>query len=318
MKLERILVIGMGCALSSAVLACGGESVGDDRRLATLSNDELGELCEELDEAWPDDEPEVQCGDGSRVSFLPPVTSCGERELPECPATAGDVRACTVAFVDDPCSASLELPAACTALQQPGCAASATPELATGCPPVAATDVAPLEGIYELVSHDISRSCEAEALSPADFEGDGFLVIVGADFFGAPIGSVESCDDLDDCRATVARIRELSGDTGFQPIDEGTPTPDVSVVIFCKADTAGELLSQEATVSSPIDGSCELSQFDTTVTRGADGALRLETRIFSWQKPAEDDSCGYRASAKPATAPCTWLEVREARFVTAL
>lgn len=319
MKLERILAIGMGCALSSAVLACGGGSVGDDRRLATLSNSELGELCDELDEAWPDAEREVQCDDGSSVSFVrSPAAGCGERQLSECPATAGDVRACAAAFVDDPCGASLELPAACAALQQPGCAASATPELATACTPLAAPDVAPLEGIYELVSHDISRSCDAEGLSPADFDNDRFLVLVGADFFGAPIGSLESCDDLDDCRAAAARIRELAGDASLQPVDEAAPSPDFSRAIFCKAETAGELLSQAFSVSSPVNGSCELTQYDTTVARGADGELRLETRLFDWDEPAEDDSCGFRAGAKPATATCSWLEVHEARFVTAL
>jgi hypothetical protein len=54
------------------------------------------------------------------------------------------------------------------------------------------------------------------------------------------------------------------------------------------------------------------------VARGTDGSLRLESRPFDGEQPAGGDVCSHRAGEKPATAPCSALDVRKARFVSTL
>jgi hypothetical protein len=318
---RKLLAMGMAAALLGLALGCAEERIDDERQLDRLSSRELGELCGELLESWPSAERRFECVDGSSVSFAgPPELGCGQADLSECPVTAGTVRACARAIVDDPCGASFELPLACADLQQTGCVASVAPELATHCSTPMAVEIEAFEGIYELVSHtDNAVGCEAEGMSLLEDDAERFLVVVATEVFGAPLGALQSCADLSACRATGARIREQASAVGLPLVDDGTAPPELAHALVCKAETAAALSSQEVTVGPRGDGAtCSLWLTDTSVARAADGSLHLESRTFAWEKPVDADGCSYRAGEKQASVPCAALSVREARFVSAL
>ena len=89
----KYLAKALFSALVIGVVACGG--VGDDAKLAELSDDDITSLCEEFEPQTKD------CGNGVTVTTDPSQCSASLKNVPtSCEATAGDARACNEG---DPC-----------------------------------------------------------------------------------------------------------------------------------------------------------------------------------------------------------------------
>lgn len=310
------LRLALGCATlsCSAAFACGEAGVEDEKVLSSLSASELGELCDEAREGWPSTDDSIECDDGSTVTFVrPPNASCGDVDFSTCPATVGDLRACTRAFMDDPCAASRQLPAACQRIEQAGCgAASASGDVDSMCPSVPAAELEALAGVYELMSHSKSEgSCAAEGGSVLMLDAERLFVVVESDFLGRPAGVLQSCSELAECRAKVAFLR---GDAA----DPSRGVPELQQLLLCASETPGAVIAHEILVGSAFEGTCNVSVTETTATRSPDGTLRLESRTFTWQMPPVDEACSYVAGERPSDAACTALEVREARLMSSL
>jgi hypothetical protein len=303
-----------------AVLACGKAVVGDEQPLRTLSSSELGELCDEVQEGWSSADEAIACDDGSRVTFSrPPRGTCGDVDFSGCPATVGELRACDLALLDDPCSAARQLPEACERLERAGCGeANAGAAIASICPEAPADQVAAVEGVYELVSRRGSdQSCAGEGDALA-LGSERWFVLVAGSVFGREAGVLQSCPDVSTCLRRATELREQLGSTDVTAVTALEYSPELQHSFLCRAPSPGALLAQLISVGAQSDGNCELSATDTTLTRAADGTLRLESRTFAWQKPVVDDGCEYVAGERPDSTPCSALEVSEARFVTAL
>jgi hypothetical protein len=311
-----------GAALSCAsAFACGEAGVEDEKPLRTLSASELGELCDEVQSAWPSSDDSIECGDGSTVTFLrPPRATCGDVDFSECPATVGELRSCARALTENPCSALQRLPEACEQLEQAGCGdASTGGELAAICPEAPAEQLTAFEGIYELVSHTASGpACAYEGDSVLAVDLERMFVVVAGSVLGRPVSVLESCSELAGCRQRGTEIRQRLGSTEVElvlsPLEA---VPELHRSFTCRADSPGAVLAQASTVGRGPDDRCELTTTETTMTRVPRG-LRLESRTFAWQKPVLDDACSYVAGEQPGDAPCIELEMLEALWVAAL
>jgi len=185
-------------------------------------------------------------------------------------------------------------------------------EAASTCPPVPAAELGALEGVYELMGHRRSaEACDMEGESVLGLDTERLFVIVQGDLLGSRMGVLQSCSELAECRAKVAFLRD-------QGPDPSRGVPELQHLLLCGSDAPSALVAREILVGSGFEGTCDVAVTETTATRAADGALRLESRTFAWQKPLIDDGCSYDHREKPADAACSALEVVEARLVSAL
>ncbi|HTV25854.1 MAG TPA: hypothetical protein VMG12_44460 [Polyangiaceae bacterium] len=317
------LGIGIGSGLAGAwllvALGCGGH-VGDETRLTALSSDERDDLCDEIRDRVPSADEAFTCDAGYTVRFGELGASmCGGPLAETCTARVGDVRACIDALVADPCSAAAAWPSACTAFEAAGCSASSIVGLNEQCPALAPSDVTPLEGLYELVSHTRNdASCEAEGTSVLGEDTQGLFVLVNAQVLGTPVAALQSCTDRDDCQRLVAAIREASSNPAIAAVEPGTRGPERSDLFTCTAESPASLLGGGYTVGSLREGECALSTTELVLARAADGSVRAEGRTFAWTTPAQQDECSYGGGRPPANAPCATLEVYAGRFISAL
>lgn len=322
MRSELRTILSRATLACLPALACGEVGVDDQQPLRTLSASELGELCDEVQGEWPSSEESIECSDGTSVSFArPPRGTCGDVDFSECPATVGELRECTRALMEDPCSSSRRLPDACQELEQAGCGDARTGgELASICPEAPEDQLAALEGVYELTSHARSElACTYQGDSVLALDRERLLVIVAGSVLGRPAALLESCSEMAACRAKVTELRERLGDTEIDVVLEPIEVrPELQRSFMCRADSPGAVLAQTASVGPRSDANCVLTSTETKLTRAPGGALHIESRTFRWEKPVLNDECIYTAGEKPGSAPCTALEVHDARFVAAL
>lgn len=291
--------------------ACSG-SAEDRTELRALSSSELRGWCEQMASEWPSPDLRTTCDDGSSVTVLRDAAfTCGEGDLSQCGATVGDAQDCVELISSDPCGASRALPASCARLQAAGCASAWSPPLfAESCEPVDGSDVAALEGIYELTHHTANpTSCEGEGPSRLEDVRESFFVLVTATALGSPFGALQTCTDVEACRARAVELtRAASGAAPGEP-------PELELALMCRGD--GALLSKLTTGGASLDGQCDLSITETRLSSSA-GVLRLESRRREWQKPRTNDECAYYAGEEPDDAACVAFAAYEARRVAEL
>lgn len=310
------LGIGVAGAWVLVALGCGGH-VRDETRLTDLSSSEREELCDEIQDHLPAADETFSCDDGYTVSFSD-AGICGAPAAETCAASAGDVRACVDALVSDPCGAADAWPAACAPLEAAGCG-SIVGAVREECQALATSDITPVLGVYELVSHTRNdTSCEAEGASVLGNDTQGLFVVVDAQVFGVPVAALQSCEDAGDCERLVATIREASTHPTPSAVAPGMRIPERTDLFMCQAEAPGSLLGGGYSVGSAVEGQCSLTTTALVLSRAADGSLQAEGRSHAWTTPAEQDECSYGGGRPPEDVPCTTLEVYEGRFLSAL
>jgi hypothetical protein len=312
--------VSLASALLAAVLGCSAR-VHDETPLSALSPDERQALCDEVADTLPSSDEAITCPDGATVTFSEPdAGACDVRVLDTCTASAGDLRACLKAMLDDPCTAFERPPAACVPLRAAGCESSfAAPALGGQCAAAASSDIRPFEGIYELARHTHNDgACSAEGPSVVGDDAQPLFVLVNDKLASSPVGVLRSCRDRADCQNVVAEIRTASQQPLLVSVETTTPVPDLSDLFLCKAQDQGSLLGGGFSVGPRPEGDCALTRTKTTLSRAADGTLRAERRTFAWTTPDENGSCSYEGNEPPSDAQCSGLEIYEGRFLTAL
>ena len=143
-----------------------------------------------------------------------------------------------------------------------------------------------------------------------------FFVVVTLQLFGAPIGWLESCSDLEDCRTAAGELRQYSQRVAVDGLPE---VPELSQSFVCHPVLGGALESSSVRVGGSTDTNiCSVEQTTGTLTRAEDGSLRLERQKVAWETPEEGDGCSYASGdGVPEGTPCSGLEVYEARLVSA-
>jgi hypothetical protein len=314
--------VTVAALLLSAVIACSEDRVADERPLSSLSSQELGTVCDELRANWPRAGQTLACQDGSTVSLAEfSSESCSGVSASSCSASVGDVRACNDASLADPCAAFAQRPDACAPLAAAGCGTVEALSLPMGdtCRTLQPSDVAPLEGVYELVRHtENTDSCAAEGASRLDSDTEQLFVLVGVDFFGTPMAAIQSCADRAGCLALAERIRQQSQNPMLQALDPAGHEPERHQLIQCRGASSGVLRAGGFSVGNDLEGNCRLTEEAIDVTRSADGVVRLEGRTAAWTKPQAPDGCSYTPGDRPADAACARLEVQEGRLLSAL
>ena len=316
--------LGSGCAEDEPV------PVPDSASLGELSPAQMESLCDEIDDvrASAREEsasctPDEVFGSGSTYAVIQanPAPGCYLESVP-CDVTAGEARACERAQRADVCGGGNESTAACAPFIQRGCAATGSTPWTDACPDLAAA-VAPFEGIYELSRHTVNdTSCDAEGASVLETDAQRLFVVVTVMLYGAPLGRMDTCADLEDCRAVADSLRRYSERT--DPLESSSELESRTRQLVCHPTIEGALQSQRASseATPPEDGLCDLEQTQEVFTRAQDGTLRREVRTRAWQLPPEDDGlCPFLASPEgpvPPEAACSQLQVYEARLVSAL
>jgi hypothetical protein len=296
---------------------CGGDEASpalDGDRLGDLSGSQLRSLCEEGRREIDGREPPVCDGDEFYANVQVNLSSCDESLLAPCDVTAGELRACRRAALADPCAERPEdTAAACAPLFQRGCAEDPPPPRVAECPGLPAL-VAPFEGIYEIVRHSRNtEGCGAEGASVINADAQRFFVVVTLQLSGAPLGWLESCEDLEGCRAAARELRQYS-----QRLSALQSATELSVSLTCHPALAGALSSSGIGGGGTGDSNvCSVEQVTRALTRAEDGSLRLESQTATWEKPAEDGDCSFSAAdIAPSGTPCSEREVYEARFAS--
>ena len=319
---------GMGLGLAAVLSSgCGGEEadpVLDSAPLGELSPAQMKSLCDELRDARAS-QPSADCipvevGSTYSVIVANPAP-CEDLQSVACEVTAGELRACERAQRADVCSGGHEATAACAPFLQRGCASlGPVAPWTDACPDVAAA-VAPFEGIYELSRHTVNdTSCDAEGASVLETDAQRLFVVVTIMLYGAPMGRMESCEDLEHCRAVADSLRRYSQRT--DPEAARSEAVSFTRELLCHPTIEGALEAWHASTKFiPKEGRCDSEYTQEVITRAQDGTLRLEARTRAWQQRMEDDgSCPYSAPDGPAppTVGCSRLQVYEARLVSAL
>jgi len=315
--------LGLAAALASGCGEDEADPVPDSVPLGELSPAQLESLCDEILDARANQES-ASClpqAVGSTYSVVAQAASaCDWVQLGPCDVTAGEVRACERAQRADVCWGRHESTAACAPLMQRGCAAEGISPWTDACPDLAAA-VAPFEGIYELSRHSRNdTSCDAEGPSVLETDAQRLFVVVTIMLHGAPIGRLDSCDDLEQCRAVADSLRRYSQRTDLPKVNSD-PAESLRTSLLCHPTIEGALESEVASVNSAAEeGRCDLEQTERIITRAQDGTLRLEARSFAWQASGQDGFCSFPGS-DPSWHPdvdCSRLEVYEAQLVSAL
>jgi hypothetical protein len=326
-RTRRAARAGMGLGLAAALASACGEDeavpVLDSATVGELSPAQLESLCDELSDAWENQEY-ASCLRREVDSYYRVEAVPGECSLSSvaCDITAGELRACDRARRADVCGAGGEATAACAPLIQRGCSSSlpvVTP-WSDACPDLAAA-VAPYEGIYELSRHTLNdTSCDTEGASVLETDARRLFVVVTIIIYGNPIGRMESCDDIEHCRAVADSLRRYS-----QRTDPEATQPDVTSFereLHCHTTIEGALESERDSAKTiAAEGRCSLEQTLEVITRTPDGTLRREARTRAWEQPIEDDGfCPFSQPDDPAppTVPCSRFQVYEARLVSTL
>lgn len=319
------LEFGLAAALASG---CGEEAaepvlVPDSATLGELSPAQMRSLCDES-RAVQESQPSASCippnVTGSYTVIQADPASCYLESI-ACDVTAGEVRACERAQRADACSGGNEAIGACAPFIQRGCAAEGSGSAWSDACPDLAADIAPFEGIYELSRHTVNEtSCDAEGASVLETDAQRLFVVVTIMLDGAPIGRMDSCDDLEHCRGVADSLRRYSQRT--DPASASSDTESRTRQLVCHPTIEGALESQRASAAAiPQEGLCDLEQTQEVITRAQDGTLRLEGRTRAWQEPPEDGFCPPLSRPDGPVPPevgCSRLQVYEARFVSAL
>lgn len=319
----RRAALGARGALVFALVAaaCGSDEVSDEVTFAALSSSERQAVCDELQAATRGRSEPVDCGDGVTVSVVPVgEITCTDADLTGCEVTVGQWRECLNAVLDDGCAAFRELPPACAALQAPACFRGYQPAIEGCSAPIAPSDVAPLEGIYELVSHTENlESCDAEGPSRLEQDGEQLLVVVAGAVFSTDVAVVHSCSDVEACRAEADWIRNASAMPFSVEVTLDDTPPEQREILSCVEDAERALLGASFSGGPSGEGDCVQSNTTGRLTFSAGETLRIERRDMTWRKPEEDGGCSVVADAElPTDAQCSRLELLEARFVEAL
>jgi hypothetical protein len=288
--------------------------VPDGARLGELSASEMRSLCNEV--ASGSAAEAASCARPSSYAELQTNPApCEGLQASACDVTAGEFRACQRAVRASPCGDSAEAAAACAPFLQRGCAATGSPIASDSCPDLGAS-VAPFEGIYEIVEHTRNDAgCDAEGASVIADEQPLFIVVTLL-LFGSPAGRLESCGDIEACRTAADELRRYS-----RRIDSEQAPPQRSESLVCHATQQGALASNATTYRSSEEGpGCPVEATQETISRGPGGTLRVEKQTFVFEAPFHDDGSCSSASTDgdPQGAPCSGLEVYEARLVSEL
>src|SRR5690606_27520190 len=103
--------------------------------------------------------------------------------------------------------------------------------------PIAPSDVAPIEGIYELVSHTENlETCDAEGVSRLEEDGERFLVVVAGAVLSTDVAVVHSCSDLEACRAEADWIRNASAMPFSVEVTLDDTPPEQREILSCVED----------------------------------------------------------------------------------
>ena len=315
--------LGLAAALASGCGEDEADPVLDSSPLGELSPAQMKSLCDELRDARASQQSAscipVEVGSTYSVIQANPAP-CEDLQSVACEVTAGEMRACERAQLADVCSGGNGATAACAPFIQRGCASSGPVAPWTNACPDLAAAVAPFEGIYELFGHTVNDgSCDAEGASVLETDAQRLFVVVTIMLYGAPIGRMDSCDDLDHCRAVADSLRRYSQRT--DPEAARSETVSFMRELLCHPTIEGALESERTSAeSTPEEGRCDLEQTQEVITRAQDGTLRLESRTRAWQEQAEDGFCPFSDpdDLVPPTVSCSSLQVYEARLVSAL
>lgn len=312
---------GVGAAaLVAALLGC--EAAADDGALLRdLSRDQFMSLCDEIRDATA--EAPVSCADGWSATVLAPTnSSCNERYLDDCAATAGDMRACAEASRRDPCAAADAVPPECAPFYASACMPWVTASPVVGeCPRADPVELAALDGIYEIIRHTSrTSSCVPGGDSVLELDAERLVVVLSTEnFSGEPIGLLESCADLEACRTVAARLREeeslaSAGDILLGFVDQAA----LSVAVGCP-EGAPTVFAGRAQSYPSSDEGCPLIDTKTVVSRPEGGTLHIDSETWESSRGSDPNSCFSAAGDRRALAgTCTHAEWREARFVQAL
>jgi hypothetical protein len=309
--------LGLAAALASGCEEDEADPVQDNAPLGELSPAQMESLCGELRDAR-ERQPPPSCapaqGDSYALIQANPA-QCEGLESVACEVTAGELRACEQARLADPCGDGDAATAACAPLIQRGCAARGwDPTWTNACPDLAAA-VAPFEGIYELSGHSVNEtSCDAEGASALEAPTQQLFVVVTLMLYGAPIGRIESCDDVEHCLQVGDSLRRYSQRTDPEQVASGRES--LSRAVLCHPTIEGALESEVVSAEHALkEELCKFEQTQEVITRAQDGTLRLEARSLAWQTPLGDGSCSL--DEPPPNLICQ-LEIYEARRVSAL
>ncbi len=316
--------LGLAAALASGCAEDEADPVLDSVPLGELSPAQMRSLCDELGDVRARQRsasciPSEVIGSGSYALIQDNPASCVELESLACDVTAGEVRACERALRADVCSGGNESTAACAPFIQRGCAAEGSAAWLDACPGLAA-DVAAFEGIYELSRHTVNdTSCDAEGASVLETDAQRLFVVVTIVLYGAPIGRMDTCDELEHCRAVADSLRRYSErtDPAVAPYEGGLRSRQ----LLCHPTIEGALQAERASARIPQEGRCDLEQTQEVITHAQDGTLRLEGRTRAWQQPPENGFCPTLSGPDgpvPPDVECSRLQVYEARLVSAL
>ncbi|HTV17204.1 MAG TPA: hypothetical protein VMG12_00995, partial [Polyangiaceae bacterium] len=265
----------------------------------------------------------VSCADGGTATLVTPSNGmCDVPYLDDCAATAGDMRRCAEATRRDPCAAAQLTPPECAPLYASACdpLLTASPVLKE-CPRLDAQQLAVLDGVYEIVSHTRSESaCEAGDDSVRELDTQPFVVVVSTEgFSGQPIALLESCSELETCREAAARFREIPALPSQGDVRLGyAPAFELGLVFDCPDVDPATYVARERSMPSSSDD-CRRFDTKTVLSRGADGALRLDSETRESSRDTDPGACApVQEYRRTTAAECTSADSREARFVEAL
>jgi hypothetical protein len=313
---------GMGLGLAAALASgCGGDAEPplDSAPLGELSPAQMESLCDEILDVYANRESTtcIPVEVDSSAVIRPNPAPCEFLQSIACEVTAGEVRTCERAQLADFCNGGDAATTACAPYFQRGCASRGRVAPWTDACPDLAAAVAPFEGIYELSRHTVNdTSCDAEGASVLETDAQRLLVVVTILLYGAPIGRMETCDDLEHCREVAESLRRYSRRT--DPARAEALTRE----LLCHPTIEGALESERESVDSiSNEGRCDFEQTEEVITRAPDGTLRLEARSSAWQQPIDDGSCFFSGLGEPPPPPvvgCSRFQVYEARLVSTL
>ncbi|HTV21470.1 MAG TPA: hypothetical protein VMG12_22435 [Polyangiaceae bacterium] len=310
----RLAALGMTLA---AVVACRAAAESEPELEATP----LGELTPTQMQTLCDDvRAEIAaagCLQEPNELALQSTTPCDVIQAISCDATAGQLQACAAASASTACEDTLDTAAACAPLVQRGCVKNLQLD-AIDCPELAQI-AAPFEGIYEIVGHTENDSaCDTEGKPVSLADTQRFFAILTYVWYGVPVGALEGCSDIEHCRAIASAMRLYSR----RPVLSGAADPEISEALYCHSADDAALFARWLSFGASADSTaCQYEARPGTITRAADGNLRLDRQTSQWQKPtASDGTCPYSREDEtpPEGATCTRREVTEARFVSAL